>query len=1063
MPHSPTATCQECGAAIDTALLGGVCPRCLLGDAIGGGEKGDADFDGHELLGEIARGGMGVVYRARQIEPERLVALKTLRTTSLDSADAMARFRHESEVMVALDHSAILPVYHCGEQDGIPFFTMKLVEGGTLAERIAGYAGKWRAIAALMATLCDGVRHAHERCVLHRDLKPANVLFDQAGQAYVSDFGIAKLADSQGTVTMTLSVIGTPHYLAPEVAAGSAHAASVSSDVWSLGVILYELLTGQKPFNGESVTMVLRALDTADAVPPKKLRADVPRDLEVITLKALSRDPVRRYSSAQAFADDLRAWLDGRPIAARAVPAPERAWMWARRNPKLAATTVLLVLAVLGAVAALVWGFVNVKRQNTRVMASEAETRAQLRESLLNQARAGRVAQLAGWRAAGLVALRQANAIRSGEDVRGEAVAHIAGFDLEVTGDSFASPAFPSPDFEFFVQRTGSDSVSLLRLADRTEQWRIDGVGASPMSAHFDRAGRWLAVQTLAGGTGVYSRATRERVHQLPAGTVVKNFSDDGSMLSVADEKGARWLRTDDWSEAGALSAKPGEPMRAYFNRTSERPFVVQVTGGGLEMMNWKTGQLAARAENFSADVTSSAAWLDDCMIAGRSDGMVQSLDLRSGAITTVAGDTGGIISVLAPADGPLIITSSQDRVTNLWHAGARQHLARLPGWLADTACTDGARFMVNGAGNKIARIVHPPCLAFLPQRFLPPAVMSEREAIDASPDGRMLLASSAVNMVFRELPSRRLLLVADMPGLRMGGFLADGSRVVVATMKGVFIHQLTRDGNRLALRLVREISLPDDGGMETASLSVDRVWLVVKMRSGALFTGSMTDFTGWRTVPLPAGRTVIHPTISPGGKWIAATAGGTQPVVIAVRDAPDMKPLGDGTVFGAHFFSPDARWLALAESTGALRVYDTETWRCAHTRAAPPLNGAFVPGIGAWDAGGRWFASVAGSDDIEIIETETWRRIALLDSPLTTAITSIEIVPGGRHLVVRRQRGSIELWDLQSLAEELSRIGIAMKMPASANAAAAPGELAERFDDGAVPPLVVNWSARGR
>jgi serine/threonine-protein kinase len=163
-----------------------------------GPEDGQAGaFDGHEVLGEIARGGMGVVFRARQLEPERMVALKTLFSTSLDSPEAMARFKNEAEVMVALDHAAILPVYHCGAADGIPFFTMKLVEGGTLGDGIDRYSGQWREIAELMAWVCDGVRHAHERGVLHRDLKPGNILFDTAGQAYVSDFGIAKLADSQ--------------------------------------------------------------------------------------------------------------------------------------------------------------------------------------------------------------------------------------------------------------------------------------------------------------------------------------------------------------------------------------------------------------------------------------------------------------------------------------------------------------------------------------------------------------------------------------------------------------------------------------------------------------------------------------------------------------------------------------------------------------------------------------------------------------------------------------------------------------------------------------------------
>jgi hypothetical protein len=400
-------------------------------------------------------------------------------------------------------------VYECGEHDGIPFFTMKLVEGGTLAERLGQSAGRWREIATLLAQVSEAVGHAHDRGVLHRDLKPGNVLFDAAGQVYVSDFGIAKLADAQqqAGLTLTNSLIGTPHYLAPEIAASGAKAASVASDGWGLGVMLYELLTGAKPYEGESMTQVVRALEMEEALAPRQLRPDVPRDLEVIALKALSRESARRYASTHAFADDLRAWLDGRPIRARAASAPERLRLWVRRNPGLAAMTVLLVLALFAAALSLLWGFVRVKEENVRVIASEAQARAQLRESLFHQAHAGRIAHEMGWRSAGLQALHEAYAIQPGIDVRDEAVAHLAGFDLELGSRRFEFAVFPSRSMELYVRVQSGSRLSVHRMRDDEEVFRIPALPSMRgPEVTFDPRGHWVAV----------SVAEEARVYSLP-------------------------------------------------------------------------------------------------------------------------------------------------------------------------------------------------------------------------------------------------------------------------------------------------------------------------------------------------------------------------------------------------------------------------------------------------------------------------------------------------------------------------------------------------------------------
>src|SRR5688500_6727471 len=275
------------------------------------------NIPGYEVQAEIARGGMGIVYRALQLEPRREVALKMLLPHQVTAAGMLERFRLQARAIAALEHPAILPVYHVGGSSTLPFFTMKLAIGGTLAQRKDRFAGKWQQIAELMATLADAVQFAHERGVFHRDLKPGNVLFDDAGRAYVSDFGLAKLVGTESDLTRSADFLGTPHYVAPEVAARSSRSATTASDIYSLGAILYELLTGRPPFDAEGVPALLRKIAEEEPKRMSDSKPAVPRDLEIICLKCLAKDPARRYQSAHELAEDLRRWLNGRTILAR--------------------------------------------------------------------------------------------------------------------------------------------------------------------------------------------------------------------------------------------------------------------------------------------------------------------------------------------------------------------------------------------------------------------------------------------------------------------------------------------------------------------------------------------------------------------------------------------------------------------------------------------------------------------------------------------------------------------------------------------------------------------------
>ena len=1010
----PAELCQQCGAPIPASALGAVCPSCLMGGLWDDEPAQSAalfTIHGHEVLRELGRGGMGIVYLARQHDPPREVALKMLLPAQGMSAEMRERFRMEAATVAALDHPNILPVYATGEHDGLPWFTLKLAGGGSLAERTAGYRGQWRGIAELLATLAEAVHFAHQRGVLHRDLKPGNVLFDEQSTPYVSDFGLAKwIAGEKSTrhsLTMDGSTMGTPHYLSPEAAKKGAAAATAASDVYALGAILYELLAGHPPFTAESTPELMRQIYE---VPAPALPPEVPGDLCAVAMKCLEKEPAARYDSAHALAEDLQSWLDGRGVKARPVRAVVRLWRWARRNPALAGTAVALL-------AALTAGAVLQIR-------SYRQLRTALAESLLAQARMTTAGTAQGSRDAALRLLREADAqgaaatpelsaMRRSEIARALALPELtpAATWLVSSGSSDGSESF-SPDLSTYLAATPDGGF-----------------------AQFDSATRvalnsWPPVEKE---REPRKRAPALRMNSAPHGRLAAViFAGDSSVPA----------------EEQVVSLESGRTLISWPCAYDSREWPVWLEDGGFLFANTRSPSCV----RLSADATQSAPWPSAERAAN-----VQPLALSPDAVRVlVALRAEKALAVLSLADGaevwrtpllalPWSVAWSPDGA--LIAAGEGQG-ATLPDEkeqarpghevLLFDASTGALRAALPGHQQQVAQVC-----------FL----HGSRSVVSTSTEQGLLWQETVPGGFRLAAPAQPRVLQADATGTRLAwspaqGTLSTGSATLPSGWQvwpenagaTVTCAATSADGTRLFLASRQGLRIHDTAGGRLlhrrdwpAAFTRSWPWFVVTPDDSQIIMGDqgqplhavavtssadgtphallgdpqprgpsefymIHDFTaqgGWVVCDGPAGRTVQRGrtySIWPDGDHTRAR--------VVARDI---------TASTMHVLGSDARWALSAARNGR----DCDVWD-AHTGTSPGTVG-LEDAVGITSSRDHSWAMLSGRFRMTLWDAATQRTGASWPTPPGVAGTLPQFSPDGRLLASHDRSGTIFLHEVPS------------------------------------------------
>jgi serine/threonine protein kinase/WD40 repeat protein len=1013
--------------------------------------------DGHDTIGryhilhELGRGAMGVVFAARHSELERAVALKVVPLGPRPDEVAVTRFRGEAKTLATLQHPNIVQIYDLDVADGEGILAMELVGGGSLAAKIAGRpkAPNWSA--SMVAVLARAVGHAHRAGVVHRDLKPGNVLLTDDGAPKIVDFGLARCVTRDDGQTTTGAILGTPSYMAPEQAAGQRDVAA-AADIYALGAILYDLLTGRPPFQGQTPLDTLQQVLREEPVAPARLVAATPRDLETICLKCLDKEPARRYATADELADDLERFGRGEPIHARPLSPPARAWRWCRRRPwqagmvaSLAALTAVVVLGSWLTSWRLASEQNNTKKNLNRALLAEGESRAALWESLVDRARAGRWSGRAGQRFDGWAAIaRAANIGREMElsaaqrlRLRNEAIACLAQTDLapgpSVTID-IGSNQYSGVSFDGDLARVAYPARSSGVVVRWLDGSRPDQRMAPPKQCadvrrvRFSPDDRFLAARCEANEGGwvhaVYDLASGKLVFAAPASSSVTP-----STLNLDfDPKVPQIIATHRDGSVRWYDLPSGKEVRKW--QPAQSPSGVSVSPDGSRVAFWSGSHAevfqVASEKKHAAFKTNSAeihhvAWSRDgrFLACGAADHCAYLWDVANRQQHRILeGHQSQVVQVDFNPTGHLLATTSLDGTTRLWDVWTGEEQVATLG--------SGVQFSRDGQ-----RLAH---------------------GLLGKVVGWWKVASGAELRAYHGHTNYEVYRIATHPRLGVAASLGPAGVQLwdiertrpFAVLPGDWLHCgfEPQTGDLVASGESGEYRVPlpsrgDDPQSGIQDLTAKRSPMSKRVSCFTAFSTDgatrlsqdcITEETILATSASPGSKpwtlaeSLQHPALSNDGLWLAnkPKSGGVD--IWSVRDRRQTAHLLEDTRNLAIEFSLCGRWLMTGDSNEFV-VWETAGWQ--RRQRFPRDNAALVAANMAFAPDGRTAALAHSAFDIRLIDVESGTDVAMLPLRQGQPRPEFRFSADGRYLLQVGPKLVLVAWDLANIRRHLRDLGV--------------------------------------